>query len=116
MGSPMQCSNTRQEFWKSEWLHKVVVGTGIETAHPVIHRTSRGKNQYRSPETASTHLAQSLKTALARQHDIQEDQVKRRISQLPDTRLSGIGHSYLVAVAFQPFGDCTSQLALVFYD
>ena len=40
MSPPMQCSDTRQKFRKSEWFHQVIVGAGIETAHTVIHGTS----------------------------------------------------------------------------
>ena len=63
------------ELGEREGLDQVVVGAGIEAAHPVTHPVAGGEHQHRRPALAGAQLTAHLEAVEQRQHRVQHDRV-----------------------------------------
>ncbi len=72
-----QGADARREFGKSEGLHEVIVGAGIEADDAVFNGVLRGQHEHRSPEAALAHGGEHFDPAAAGQHNVEHNQIKR---------------------------------------
>src|ERR1019366_8562223 len=68
--SSKQRANPRRKFFKVEWLHQIVVGSGIETFDTVGNRVARGQNQHWNGVAAPAQRGQDFETALPREAQV----------------------------------------------
>src|SRR2546422_817261 len=65
----------RQELAEGEGLRQVVVGAGLEPAHPVVQGIERRQHQDRRGDAAAAQLAAQVEAGAAREADVQDDHV-----------------------------------------
>ena len=73
--APQQRPQPGGQLGEGERLDQVVVGAGVETAHPITHAVARGEHQHRRPALARTQLAAYLEAVEQRQHRVEHDGV-----------------------------------------
>ena len=71
-----QCANARRELVQVERLDQVVIGAGIEALYPVGDRIARGDDENRQLLPKGAGGCQDLETSLARQAEIEQQQVE----------------------------------------
>jgi hypothetical protein len=63
------------ELGQREGLGEEVVGTGVESAHPFVHRVARRQDQRRQPLVAGTQALQHRVAVQARQAEVEHQRI-----------------------------------------
>src|SRR6188508_1615596 len=74
---PQHGADTRGELRELEGLHHVVVRTGIETRNTIRHCIAGGQDHDRNPRAAPAQVAEQLEPGLARQSEVEQQQIIR---------------------------------------
>ena len=104
-----------QQFTRVERLGEIVVRADFETDDAIGLVPLGGEHDHRRLRLG-THLAAQFETADAGQHDVENDQVDRRLSQHLAHLVAIAGGADLETVAAQELGDEMADLAIVVDD
>ncbi len=96
-----------------EGLAQVVVGPQLEPHDPVDHLGTRGEHEDGDLHAALAQVAADVEAVLARQHDIQEDEVERLFHRPGDGGVAVGGRLDPVALGHQSVGEGEDEARLV---
>ena len=66
-----QCLEARDQLRRGKWLDQIIIGTGLQPAHTVLHIITRGQEQHRQAAAACSQPAYDLEPVDARQPNVQ---------------------------------------------
>src|SRR5262249_53890615 len=93
--------DAREQLGQCEWLDEIVVGATVETEYAVVDAVARRENEDRRLDTALPQSLQDFQTAAPRQHQIENDEVKRLGVGPIEAVLSGGSDGDFVVLPFQ---------------
>ena len=102
------------QFGQFERLGEVVVGAKIEAMHPIFHIAARRQHQHRQIFPASPQPRQHLKSAHARQADIEDRHGVFLTAQCQIGSHAIVQHIHGQTGALERLGDAFGQLQMVF--
>ena len=111
--APKDGADAGEQFREGERLDEVVVGPGLQTLHPVLHRVPRRQQQHGRRVAPAAQLAQQRQPVEARQHHVEHDQVEMAVGGQPPSLRPGLGDVDDEAVLRQPLAQERGRLALV---
>ena len=79
--APQQGTQARQQFLEGERLEQVIVGSGIEPAHPVLDRIARGQNHHGQCRTTLAQIAQHIESFASRKPEIEQHRIVEEAGQ-----------------------------------
>src|SRR2546422_7559693 len=106
----------RQELAEGEGLRQVVVGAGLEAAHPVVEGIERRQHQDRRGGAAAAQLAAQVEAGAAGEADVQDDDVVAAERCLLQAVREGGRERRIDALRAQAVAQEARQLGIVFYD
>src|SRR3989475_2933839 len=106
----------RQELAEGEGLRQVVVGAGLEPAHPVVQGIERRQHQDRRGGAAAAQLAAQVEAGAAGEADVQDDDVVAAERCLLQAVREGGRERRIDALRAQAVAQEARQLGIVFYD
>jgi len=116
MASPHQGPDARGKLGKRKWFSQIVIGSQVETLHPVFHASTAGQHQYRHARFAGSQETQNRNSIQARKVQIEYHQVKIQFAR-HGTRLLPIGRNInRIVLRFQALFHETCQGSIVFRD
>ena len=74
-GTPAQGAQPGRQLGEGERLDEVVVGAGVEAAHPVTHRVARGQHEDRHLGALGAQAARDVQPGQLGQSDVQDDRL-----------------------------------------
>src|SRR5256714_11091777 len=74
--APGQRSHSRQQLAKSERLGEIIVGADFKAGNAIVDGVARSQHQNRRGQIAGTQLTAKVDPASARQHHVENDDVK----------------------------------------
>ena len=114
--APRQGPHARHQFRRSERLDQVIVGAGLQPAHPVLHLVARRQQQHRQPAAARAQAAHDFKAVQPRQADIEHQHVGRAGALQHGVGFAAIAQQlHLHAMAAQHPCQAVGQDRVVFY-
>ncbi len=105
-----------QEHVEREGLGEVVVGAGVEAADDVFHGVAGGDEDGLGLEAVFAQLADDGEAVVARQHDVEQDEIEGRGTTEAERLVTVEGEFDGVALAFERTADVAGEGALVFCD
>ena len=107
--------NAGQQFGKIERFLQIVVGSQIQTAHPILRRIARCQHQNEREIAPSAQLFAYLPTAHSRKHNVQQNQrIRLRFRHLQGC-LPVSCNIYLIVCIFQAQSNRIGNVRLVFH-
>src|SRR6185436_6622547 len=103
-----------QELGELEGLDQVVVGAGVEAAHPVRQPIARGEDQHRGRILLFPQGPQHGQAVQLGQHDVEDDRVIRVGLRVPEALLAVGGAIHRIAGLAQSLGHRASQRFVIF--
>src|SRR5713101_216744 len=113
--SPQQGFNAGEQFHSIEWFCDVVIGTQLQTNDLINSLASSSQQEDRGGQACYPDPATDVETATARQHNIEDDQVKGQMSCLLKTLFAISSDIDDVALASQAIAQRHLQRFFVFY-
>jgi hypothetical protein len=98
---PQQSADARQQLVQVEGLHHIVIGAHIQTLNAVTDGIFGGQDQDRNGSTCA-QAAGHFQAIDARQHEVQNHQVRRVVAGNGQTQLAVGGGIHLVAFISEP--------------
>ena len=105
-----------EEFLESERLWQVIVGAGVEAAHPIIDAVEGGKQKDGGVHAVAAEAPADLKTAHGGQEDIEHDDVVGAVRRKREPFFAVVGDVNGVAFFFEHAADDLSEAAFIFDD
>jgi len=75
-----QRSHARKQFFQTEWLGEVIVGTDIQPFHAVLYAITCAQDQHRLLEPALAPSTEQIKTIAVRQPQIEDHDIVSRLN------------------------------------
>ena len=103
LGAPQERADARQQLPEREGLDQVVVGAGVEPLDLVLDGVAGREHEDLRVHAARAQLAAELEAvARARQHQVEDDEVRRRGHDLFEPRVGIARHVDRIALLGQP--------------
>jgi len=94
-----------EEFVGIERFYEVIIGAGAEPAHTVAHFATRSKHEDRAVEASLAYRVANLETRFARQHDVEDQEVKVLLNRAAQPEIAIGGDLHHVARGAEKIGD-----------
>ena len=111
--APQQGAQPREQFVERERLHQVVVGAGVQPAHPVGHRIAGGEDEHRRTIAGRPQPPADLEAVDSRHQHVQDERVGRPRGQRVERLRAVAGQLGLVALQPQRAVDRLAHRRLV---
>src|SRR5207245_7981063 len=108
-------TNKGQEFETVQMLRDVIVVHEYKANHLVDRLPARGEQENGRSQACLPDVAAEIEAIAQRQHDIQDDQVKRQTCRLVESLLAVAGKVDHVALAAEAVRQGHAQRFFVFY-
>jgi hypothetical protein len=108
-----QSPDPREQFRKGKRLDQVVVGTEVQTEHPIVDPIASRQNEHRRLESALPQDLENLETAPTREHEIENHYVEQFGIGVEKAVFASRSNHHIVVLRLQPFGQRLCQLRLV---
>src|SRR5712691_11479521 len=106
----------RHELPEGEGLRQVVIGAGLEPAHPVVQGIERRQHQDRRGDAATAQLTAQVEPRAAGEADVQDDHIVAAERGLLQAVREGRRERGIDALRAQAVAQEARQLGIVFYD
>src|SRR2546428_794141 len=106
----------RHELPEGERFRQVVIGAGLEPAHPVVQGIERRQHQDRRGDAAAAQLAAQVEARAVGQADVQDDRIVAAERGLLQAVCESGRECRIDALRAQAVAQQARQLGIVFYD
>src|SRR5215469_13521898 len=112
--SAQQDFDAGEEFGCLEWFGDVIVSTQLQPDHFVDGFVPDGEDQNRGSHPGGTDIPTDIKTTAAREHDVQDDEIKRVGGSLIEPFAAVCGSLDYVTFAAQAIAESGAQRFFIF--
>jgi hypothetical protein len=114
--APEQGTDAREQLGKSEGLHEVIVGAGIEALNAILDGVLGREDEDGGLDPPLAKRSQDLEAVATRQHEIQEDEVERILVDEKEGFLARRSDEDVVALRREPTAQRHRHLRFVLDD
>lgn len=111
-----QRPNARQQFRQREWLDQIIVCAEVEPDNAILDSIAGRQNQHRRMNLSLAQGLQDLEATSAREHQVEQHEVKRLGGRAEKTLLAVRCHDDVVMLRLKGRSQHVRKLALVFDD